>query len=83
MTDETASLADFFRDGRDITPFNKLAEWLTSVSEKRWTWARNSRCKYVTIKIDTRSGAYRIEDRDGSPISFAELSHQYGENPND
>jgi hypothetical protein len=43
-----------------------------------WTWCRNSGCKYLTIRIDTRDGGYvRIADRDGSVISLHDLAHQY------
>lgn len=55
-----------------------LAGWLKQVAAGEWIWPRNSRCKYVTLKIDTRRGAFRIEDRDGKPIAFDELRFQYG-----
>ncbi len=61
--------------------FDDIAAWIEKVRSGEWIWARNSICKYVTIKFDTRAGAYRIEDRDGNEISFAQLRHQYGERP--
>ena len=64
-------------------PPAKLAEWLASVASGEWIWPRNSRCKYVNLKIDTRAGAYRIEDRDGKPISFDELLFQYHPAPDE
>jgi hypothetical protein len=61
--------------------FPQMLEWLNAVSEGRWTWLRNSACKYVTLKIDTRAGAYGIEDRDGNRITLDELVRQFGEQP--
>lgn len=44
-----------------------------------WYWGRNFACKYVTLAIDTRDGGYvRLTDRDGNPISPAELARQAG-----
>lgn len=60
-----------------VASFSQLARWLTTVSSGRWVWGLNSRCKYVTIIIDTRSGAYKILDRDGKSITFEELEYQY------
>jgi hypothetical protein len=54
-----------------------LAGWLACVATGRWAWHRNSPCKYVTLKIDTRSGAYQILDRDGNEITFEQLEYQY------
>lgn len=59
-------------------PPEQLADWLRDVAAGNWAWVRNSKCKYVTLKIDTRRGAFRIEDRDGKPISFDDLTFQYG-----
>lgn len=58
-----------------------IIDWLRAVHSSNWTWSRNSRCKYVTIKIDTRHGAYRIEDRDGKELLLEELLHQFGVSP--
>lgn len=59
-------------------PLDRIVSWLEDVQSGSWRWTANGRCKYVTVKIDTRSGAYRIEDRDGAPITLAELAHQHG-----
>lgn len=55
----------------------QLASWMNAVAEGRWNCAANSRCKYVTLRIDTRRGAFRIEDRDGHQIDGAALRWQY------
>lgn len=58
--------------------FNQLREWIERVEAGEWSWCADSPCKYVEIRIDTRSGAYSIADRDGNAISFEQLAHQYG-----
>jgi predicted dehydrogenase len=57
--------------------FEEIIAWATAVAEGRWSWVRNSKCKYVTLHIDTRSGAYRIDDRDDQRITLTELVSQY------
>jgi len=59
-----------------ITSIAQISEWLAAVGSGAWTWTRNSRCKYVDIKFDTRRGAYRILDRDGHQITFEQLTYQ-------
>jgi hypothetical protein len=59
--------------------FDDLAEWVDMVRQGRWSWTRNTACKYVSIRIDTRHGAHRLEDRDGNEISFADLRRQFGQ----
>lgn len=64
------------------TSVSQIGEWLAAVEAGQWSWVKNTRCKYVDIKFDTRRGAYRILDRDGNPITFEELCWQYsGETP--
>lgn len=60
-----------------IASLQELYHWLSDVYGGRWQWYRNTRCKYVTLKIDTRSGAYQILDRDGIEITFEELERQF------
>lgn len=61
-----------------MATFADVIAWAQSVDAGDWSWIRNSTCKYVTIKLDTRAGAYRIEDRDGNPIELADLQRQFG-----
>ena len=60
-----------------ITSTVQVSEWLDAVATGRWTWTRNTRGKYVDLKLDTRRGAYRILDRDGHEITFEQLCWQY------
>jgi hypothetical protein len=67
----------FLPNPRTITPIDKLVEWLSSIVSSKWSWSLNGRCKYVILKIDTRSGAYAILDRDDKPITIDQLQWQY------
>lgn len=64
-------------EGRTIIPFHVISTWLQDVAEGRWTWVRNSRCKYVSLHLDTRVGAYCVRDRDGNLIDAETLLYQY------
>jgi hypothetical protein len=59
---------------KPVWPIADIAAWLTAVADGRWSWTNNSQCKYVVLHIDTRRGAYQIEDRDNVKIEpFAVL----------
>ena len=45
-------------------------------SGKEWTWARNTQCKYIDIRIDMRDGGFVLKDRSGR-ISLKQLLWQY------
>lgn len=64
---------------RLIVPSAVIAAWLASVADGSWSWVRNTRCKYVKLGIDTKRGAYLVNDRDDVPISADELLWQYGQ----
>jgi hypothetical protein len=50
----------------------------------KWSWVKNTSCKYIQIKIDMRDGGYVLLDRDGNRISFDQLKWQYSaETPNE
>jgi hypothetical protein len=76
-------LDDLITDRRTIVPPSVLAAWLADVAEGRWIWPRNSRCKYVTLKIDTRAGAFQVLDRDDKPLTAEELLYQHGKGEGD
>lgn len=57
----------------------KLEEVLAVLQEARqgrWQWYRNPRCKYIEVRIDTRFLHCQIRDREGKPISLAQLQLQ-------
>lgn len=43
----------------------------------RWWWAKNSRCKYIDIRIDMRDGKCVLMDRESQRISIEDLQKQY------
>ena len=45
--------------------------------EEKWTWARNSPCKYIMIRVDTRDGMCMLMNRDGEEISLEQLLYQH------
>jgi len=53
-----------------------VADALAVIQDPRWSWARNSPCKYVELRIDTRDMKCRIYDRDRREISLKDLSRQ-------
>ena len=58
-------------------------KWLTSVDKGEWSWLNNSRCKYVSTTVDTRSDWLIVLDRNGEMLKLSELLYQYeykGEN---
>lgn len=42
----------------------------------RWSWARNTSCKYVELRIDMRDGGFVLTNREGR-ISLPMLEWQY------
>lgn len=76
MTAAKSPASDVLPEPPVITDSGTIAAWFCALNTGAWTWTRNSRCKYVTLKIDTRRGCYRIEDRDGNQISFDDLNYQ-------
>lgn len=42
-----------------------------------WSWVRNSQCKYISLRIDMRDGAFVILNREGNRIPFEQLKYQY------
>lgn len=59
-------------------PWLRLDEVLAVVRDPGWSWTRNSRCKYVSIRMDTRthSNLCVIYDRHGLAITMEELKFQ-------
>lgn len=49
---------------------------LKAMSKGEWGWSANSRCKYIEIRIDTRSGHCILYDRDRIRITPEQLAFQ-------
>lgn len=47
------------------------------IKDEKWIWVMNSRCKYVSMRIDMRSGHCILVDREGNRISIDQLKYQY------
>ena len=68
---------------------SKMTEWIPiedvlNVIEKSkdkksadWTWVMNSKCKYISLRIDMRDGHCLILDRHDNPITLEQLQYQY------
>jgi hypothetical protein len=67
-------------DKQDGTLQEKFDFILSAVKDRTegWLWVRNSRCKYVELRIDMRDGGHLLFDRDGARIHFEELKFQHG-----
>ncbi len=55
-----------------------IEEIIEVTSSKDWTWMKNSRCKYLNIRMDTRDGHCLISDRNNERISLDQLRYQIG-----
>lgn len=47
------------------------------INNPDWAWSLNTRCKYLNIRLDTRTHHCIVEDRNGVPITLDELRYQY------
>lgn len=45
-------------------------------SSKEWTWLKNSQCKYVSLRVDMRDGAFVLMNRGGERITIEQLEKQ-------
>ena len=55
---------------------NDFLEVYKKSKQGKWTWWKNSKCKYVELRIDMRSGCCIIRDRDGNRIDPKDLEYQ-------
>lgn len=60
------------------TPFKDWSSAVLAIITNKfhWSWSVNSRCKYITIRIDMRDGSAVLKDREGNEISVEELTRQ-------
>ncbi len=65
--------------------WDSIDDFLAVLGEMRggkWSWMKNTKCKYVTLRVDMRDGGCIIKDRDGNRIDPKDLEYQF-ELPND
>ncbi len=55
-----------------------VAEVVAHAVSGRWMWWRNTKCKYISIRIDMRDGHCVLRDRDDNIISIEGLKEQHG-----
>ena len=60
-------------------PWTPIDDVLAVIRDPKWMWPLNSRCKYVTLRLDVRDFHCIIMDRDGNEITLDELKHQHEE----
>lgn len=60
-----------------------VADTVNLAVKQEWSWIRNWNCKYVSIRIDMRSGHCVLVDKDGSRISIEQLKYQYNGEDNE
>jgi hypothetical protein len=49
---------------------------LAVLNNPDWTWARNTCCKYIMLRIDTRDMMCQLQDRDRNVLTLKQLSRQ-------
>ena len=54
-----------------------LSEVIDVLNDPEWEWWRNSKCKYLVIRLDMRDGKCLISDRNGKPLTVEELKAQF------
>jgi hypothetical protein len=69
-----------------MNSWDKLEDFLevyAKMSSGEWSWACNTQCKYVDLRVDMRDGGCIIKTRDGVRIGPDRLAWQYSkEKPN-
>lgn len=59
-------------------PLALVMEVVADSKRDKWDWFKNSKCKYIELRIDMRTASCLIRDRDGNPITLEQLQFQYG-----
>lgn len=53
-----------------------VADVLAVIQDPRWSWVRNSPCKYLELRLDTRDQRCLIYNRDREAITLQDLRRQ-------
>lgn len=62
----------------DWVPLSKVMA-IIKKSNGSWWWFKNTRAKYIELRIDMRTFHCTLKDRHGDYISLEELEYQYGQ----
>jgi hypothetical protein len=60
--------------------FKELSEIVINTvlsGKKNWSWAYNSPCKYIMIRVDTRDAKCMLMNRNGDEITIEQLLYQH------
>lgn len=58
-------------------PWEQVKSAIEHVTDiRKWMWAYNQDCKYITLKIDSRTGNTLIINEKNESISIEQLLHQ-------
>ena len=60
----------------DPSSFIEIIKVIEDMKVKDWHWFRNMKCKYISLRIDMRSGHFILEDREGNRINVEDLERQ-------
>jgi len=61
-------------EGRNI--FKRVLDVIEKSINGKWNWLQSNNCKYITVRIDMRSGDFLLMDRDNKEIDIETLEHQ-------
>jgi hypothetical protein len=76
MTTETPTLEEKIASNTwdSLRDFLEVAK---KMQAGEWNWYRNSKCKYVELRVDMRTLHCIIKDRNGNRIDPKDLAYQY------
>ncbi len=60
----------------NVSRWITLSSVLSIIQNKNWSWVRNSACKYINLRIDTRDFKCLLSNRDDQEITLEDLSRQ-------
>ena len=66
----------------ETNTWDSIDDFMGVMNEARagnWHWFKNTKCKYVELRVDMRDGGCIIKDREGKRIDPKDLAFQYGE----
>ena len=56
---------------------SKVRTFLAQIASPDWSWASNSRFKYLNIRVDTRNGRFLIFEDQGRRVDIEQVLWQY------
>lgn len=78
--EDLQEVIDFIRSAAQDEPYQEDGNTLKP-GAIGWSWVRNSKCKYVSLRFDMRDGAFVIQDKEGNRVYLEDLQYQYKSTP--